>query len=254
MAGEPLPLSHTGASSGLQNSKAPASSAAPSSSSPASQEHEAGASSGPRKRKAPASSAAPSSSSSPASEEHEAGPAAAQQQQEEEEEEEDDEESLEELESEVADLGRRIVEHRRAAAGRVLDAVVSSLKALRPPIFEVPTQLQSLTETSVCPEILEKLDLLKSKTEAAISALPKVLKSVDESTSRVEKLDNLNRVNIDPVFRRKRLEKLELLKSKTEATIAALPKVFKSVDETTSRVEKLDNLNVNIHPVFRRKR
>ncbi|OEL21935.1 hypothetical protein BAE44_0017045 [Dichanthelium oligosanthes] len=49
------------------------------------------------------------------------------------------------------------------------------------------------------------------------------------------------------------LEKLKILKFKVEANIADLPKVCEKMNESVIRCEKLENLSVNIHPVFRRK-
>ncbi|KAL6652247.1 hypothetical protein ACP70R_011172 [Stipagrostis hirtigluma subsp. patula] len=114
---------------------------------------------------------------------------------------------IEELESRVADLGRRILEYRRAAAGRLLDAAASRLAALRPPVcLEISAELQSLPGTSAAEadkEVVRKLEILKSKTNTNIAALPKVLKRVEESTAGIEKLEKLN-INVHPVFLRKR--------------------------------------------------
>ncbi|XP_062226406.1 uncharacterized protein LOC133924740 [Phragmites australis] len=111
------------------------------------------------------------------------------------------EEEVEELEKELADLDRRILEHRRGTATRLLDAAASHLAALRPPArLEVPTET-SIAEDDQ--EKLEKLKILKSKIEANITALPKVLEGVNESVARCEKLENLN-LNIHPAFQRKR--------------------------------------------------
>jgi hypothetical protein len=49
------------------------------------------------------------------------------------------------------------------------------------------------------------------------------------------------------------LEKLNILKSKVEANIAYLPQVLDKMKEAVARCDKTENLNVNIHPVFRRK-
>lgn len=49
------------------------------------------------------------------------------------------------------------------------------------------------------------------------------------------------------------LDKLNILKSKIEATIADLPKVLEERNESVVRCEKMESLTVNIHPVFRRK-
>ena len=48
-------------------------------------------------------------------------------------------------------------------------------------------------------------------------------------------------------------EKVNILKSKTEANIADLPKVLQKINETIARCEKSTNLNVNANPVFERK-
>ena len=50
------------------------------------------------------------------------------------------------------------------------------------------------------------------------------------------------------------LEKLKLLKLKVEANIATLPKVLERMNESIAQCEKLESLNVNIHPIFRRKK
>lgn len=150
---------------------------------------QAGATPNRLKRKAPASSAVASSSTSLGADE------AA------------DEEDIEELEREVADLGRRILEHRRDAAARFIDATVSRLVALRPPAcVEVPSEAQSAAGTSHAEaeqNMLEKLKMFKSKTEANIAAMPKVLEKMNECVARMEKMEQLN-VNIHPVFQRKR--------------------------------------------------
>ncbi|KAF7003056.1 hypothetical protein CFC21_018438 [Triticum aestivum] len=151
---------------------------------------QAGATPNRLKRKAPASSAVPSSSTSLGADQ------AA------------DEEDIEELEREVADLGRRILEHRRDAAARFIDATVSRLVALRPPacLVEVPVEAQPAVGTSHAEaeqNITEKLKLFKSKTEANIAAMPKVLERMNECVARMEKVEQLN-LNIHPVFQRRR--------------------------------------------------
>jgi hypothetical protein len=49
-------------------------------------------------------------------------------------------------------------------------------------------------------------------------------------------------------------EKLKIFKSNTEASIAAMPKVLKKMTECVAQMEKLEQMSVNIHPVFQRKR
>ncbi|CAM0903394.1 unnamed protein product [Alopecurus aequalis] len=118
-----------------------------------------------------------------------------------------EEEEVEELEREVADLGRRILEHRRNAATRFVDAAVSHITALRPAACpEIPSEQQSVAGTSHAEaeqDMLEKIKVLKSSAEDYVAAVPKVLAKVNECVARVEKLEQLN-VNIHPVFQRKR--------------------------------------------------
>lgn len=67
-------------------------------------------------------------------------------------------------------------------------------------------EIAGVLETSVAEDDkeLEKLKFLKSKIEANIADLPKVLEKINEAVARCEKVMNLNaNVNVDPVFKRK---------------------------------------------------
>uniref|UniRef100_A0ACD5UU59 Uncharacterized protein n=1 Tax=Avena sativa TaxID=4498 RepID=A0ACD5UU59_AVESA len=146
---------------------------------------QAGATPNRLKRKAPDSSDAATTSTSAGEDEAAAG----------------EEEEIEELEREVADLGRRILEHRRDAAARFLDAAVSRLAAFRPTACpEAPSEEEYVSGEQ---DMLEKLEIFKSKAEASIEAMPKVLKKMNGCVARLEKLEQLS-ANVHPVFQRKR--------------------------------------------------
>lgn len=53
---------------------------------------------------------------------------------------------------------------------------------------------------------------------------------------------------------KEKLEKLKVIRSKNEANAAALQKVLERVNECIAQSDKLEDLNVNIHPVFQGKR
>ncbi|CAN6235903.1 unnamed protein product [Urochloa humidicola] len=108
---------------------------------------------------------------------------------------------VDELEEGLADLDRRVFEHLRGTGTRLPDAVVARLAALRPPAtLEFPIISTSSAEEDQ--DQLEKLNILKSKIEASIADLPKVLEKMNECVTRCEKSENLS-VNIHPIFRRK---------------------------------------------------
>ncbi|KQJ84004.1 uncharacterized protein LOC100842920 [Brachypodium distachyon] len=50
------------------------------------------------------------------------------------------------------------------------------------------------------------------------------------------------------------LEKLKIIKSKLDPNVAVMHKLLKNLNGCAARMEKLEQLNVNIHPVFQRKR
>uniref|UniRef100_A0A0E0KTS7 Uncharacterized protein n=1 Tax=Oryza punctata TaxID=4537 RepID=A0A0E0KTS7_ORYPU len=49
-------------------------------------------------------------------------------------------------------------------------------------------------------------------------------------------------------------EKLRIVKAKSEENIRAMPMVLKRIGESIAKIEKLEHLDVNIHPVFKTKR
>lgn len=110
--------------------------------------------------------------------------------------------SVEELEREVADLDRRVLEHVRGTATLLSDAIVSRLDALRPSARPEAAVISETSVTEDDQELEKKVKILKSKIEANIADLPKVLEKINETVARCENFTNLN-VNVDPVFRRK---------------------------------------------------
>ncbi|KAK3141823.1 hypothetical protein QOZ80_4BG0338740 [Eleusine coracana subsp. coracana] len=103
-----------------------------------------------------------------------------------------EEEDREELERELAELDRRVLEKRHHYARLCLDAVASHLDALRPTacLDDLTVSESSVAEDDK--EKLEKLKVIKSKHEANAAALQKVLERVNESIAQSERFKNLN--------------------------------------------------------------
>ncbi|PUZ44711.1 hypothetical protein GQ55_8G133000 [Panicum hallii var. hallii] len=104
---------------------------------------------------------------------------------------------VEEVEESLAELDRRVLEHLRGTA-------VDRLAALRPPARQEFLAVSETPSSEEDQEQPQKLNILKSKIEANIADLSKVLEKMHESVARCEKLENLH-VNIDPIFRTRRL-------------------------------------------------
>ncbi|KAG9441268.1 hypothetical protein H6P81_017122 [Aristolochia fimbriata] len=131
-----------------------------------------------------------------------------------------DEEEIEELEQEVNEMARKIRRFRTRLPGLYKEALESSILASRPalPLVEsVDGEIaagrdsggehaesstgQSVEERS---PVAEKIQLIKQKISNNVSAIPIVLKSVNECIMEINKLDQYNVTNIHPSFKRKR--------------------------------------------------
>uniref|UniRef100_J3M0B8 Uncharacterized protein n=1 Tax=Oryza brachyantha TaxID=4533 RepID=J3M0B8_ORYBR len=177
----------------------------------------AGAPSSGRKRKAAASTAAAT-----AAREDEAA-----------EEEEEEEEDTEELERELDRLGRRLLDLPCCFA-TIADEVSLSMSSINDKVKRAKlvqkTKIQFLSVISVsdADSILYIADVTTGPQSLAGTPLAKA----DQE----------------------KLEKLKIIKAKSEANIAAMPVVLKSMNESIAQIEKLEHLNVNMHPVFKTKR
>ncbi|KAG2573923.1 uncharacterized protein LOC120641407 [Panicum virgatum] len=106
---------------------------------------------------------------------------------------------VEELEEGLADLDRRVLEHLRSTATRLADAAVDRLAALRPPACQEFPAVSETSSSEDQEQLHKKLNILKSKIEANIADLPKVLEKMHESVARCKNLENLD-VKIHPIF------------------------------------------------------
>ncbi|TVU14916.1 hypothetical protein EJB05_38413, partial [Eragrostis curvula] len=80
-------------------------------------------------------------------------------------------------------------------------------------------------------------------TASQLAALPPPA-SLDVST--------VSKTSISEKYKDK-LEKVKVIESKAKATIVVLPKILEYANDTIARYDRLENLNVNLQPVFRRK-
>ncbi|KAL6633824.1 hypothetical protein ACP70R_026495 [Stipagrostis hirtigluma subsp. patula] len=117
----------------------------------------------------------------------------------------DGETEMMELEREVSDLGRRILEHRRSTAARLLVACRSLLAGLRPPTCLAESEPADGTPCAEADEeeLLNLLQALRSKTKANHAAMGGVLKRVNSCIARTDELEQID-LNAHPAFRTKR--------------------------------------------------
>ncbi|EXC06826.1 hypothetical protein L484_017292 [Morus notabilis] len=125
-------------------------------------------------------------------------------------------EDLEKLESEVKELAEKILHYRAALPEKLKNTFVSVLAAQRPylPDLSEPGTSGEVSNpdagnvTSNVPAngaqgTLEKIQLLKDKISSNASAMPVVVKRMQECLLKIDKLDSQN-LTIHPAFKRKR--------------------------------------------------
>ncbi|CAL9100936.1 unnamed protein product [Musa acuminata var. zebrina] len=134
-------------------------------------------------------------------------------------EEEDENRDIQELEREVSEMGSRILDARRSIPDRLLEALSSRLLTQRPVLppqaligadAGTTGELQAPSSESnggnmlanVDQRLLEKLLVLRAKTESNISAVPVILKRINDCIVKIEELEKCH-VDVHPVFNRK---------------------------------------------------
>ncbi|XP_039137657.1 uncharacterized protein LOC120275199 [Dioscorea cayenensis subsp. rotundata] len=119
-----------------------------------------------------------------------------------------EEREVQELEREIKDLAQRILDSRRSMPDRLSQALASRLLALRPslPSITIPEMVgqSQLSEplAGADQEMLQKLHSFSDKTSQNVSAMPALLKRMNDCIARIDKLDEYN-VNIHSVFKQK---------------------------------------------------
>ncbi|XP_010907897.2 uncharacterized protein [Elaeis guineensis] len=123
-------------------------------------------------------------------------------------------------------MARRILNFRRTIPEGLVEAFSSRLVAQRPLL---PPQLGASS----------------SPSQALVGA---------DSGADVRAESELNEGTCLAEADRAMLEKFHIFKAKTASNVAAMPIILKRLNECIARIDKLDQYNVNIHSVFRRKR
>ncbi|XP_010918564.1 uncharacterized protein [Elaeis guineensis] len=141
-------------------------------------------------------------------------------------EEDEEEREIQELEKEVGEMARRLLDFRGTIPDRLMEAFSSRLVAQRP-LFS-----PQIGATSAPSETLVGADS---------GADVRVESQLNGGTSLAE-ADQLM------------LGKLNIFRAKTASNIAAMPVILKRLNECIARIDKFDQYNANIRPVFKRKR
>ncbi|XP_008804023.2 uncharacterized protein LOC103717422 [Phoenix dactylifera] len=123
-------------------------------------------------------------------------------------------------------MARRILDFRRTIPDRLMEAFSSRLVAQRPLL---PPQIGSASAPS------ETLVGADSGADVRLES------QLTWGTSPAE-ADQLM------------LGKLNIFRAKTASNIAAMPVILKRLNDCIARIDKLDQYNASIHPVFKRKR
>ncbi|XWS35781.1 hypothetical protein CRYUN_Cryun20dG0025300 [Craigia yunnanensis] len=122
---------------------------------------------------------------------------------------------LDELESDVNKMVEKILEYRSTIPDQLKTTLASILSAQRPnfPDIDDGSEPGPSGEHNADSEELEldkerrmeeKIGLLEEKISSNISAMPVVLKRMNECISRIEKLDSCNGI-IHPAFKKRKL-------------------------------------------------
>ncbi|XP_072989357.1 uncharacterized protein [Typha latifolia] len=136
---------------------------------------------------------------------------------------------IRELEREVSEMGRRILEYRRTIPDRLLEGLSASLVSQRP---HLP------------PQVVGVSSLLDRSAQAGVSG-----DLVAEAWEQSGQNDGASLAEPD----QRMLEKLDTFRAKTASNIAAMPIILKRMNECIAKIEKLEQCNIKIHPVFTRK-
>ncbi|KAG0486213.1 hypothetical protein HPP92_008308 [Vanilla planifolia] len=120
-------------------------------------------------------------------------------------EEDDEERQIEELEREVKEMAQKILDFRSIIPERLGDALSTRLAALRPNFPPVNESLVYQADTKLPANggderQLEKFKLFREKTINSIAAAPLLLKRVNESLEKLNKIDSCN-LNIHHAFK-----------------------------------------------------
>ncbi|WOL06076.1 hypothetical protein Cni_G14808 [Canna indica] len=134
------------------------------------------------------------------------------------EDEEDEEREILELEREVSEMGRRIIDARRTIPNRLLEVFSSRILTQRPLLpprafaedDAGETEMRVLSSesnresfpTSADQKMHEKLLAFRAKTESNISAMPVILKRTNDCISKIEILEKCH-VKVPSIFNRK---------------------------------------------------
>ncbi|XP_072957143.1 uncharacterized protein [Typha angustifolia] len=145
------------------------------------------------------------------------------------EEEEEEVVGIRELEREVSEMGRRILEYRRTIPDRLLEGLSSSFVSQRP---HLPPQVVGVSSP------------LDRSAQAGVSGDP-----VAEAWERSGQNDGASFAEPD----QRMLEKLDTFRAKTASNIAAMPIILKRMNECIAKIDKLEQCNIKIHPAFTRK-